>query len=82
MMIDQELFVGTINVILWPEVIYEVLSGDQILFHEAIHRMIVHGDENEIHHQIDLIHEIQEVKEDDRAVLDGMCQVGENGIVW
>jgi hypothetical protein len=39
----------------------------------------MHGDEVEIRHPTDTIHEIQEVRDNDRVKIDGTYQVDESG---
>ena len=42
-------------------------------------KIMIDGDEVVIHRPTDTIHEIQEVKDSDHALIDGMCLVYENG---
>lgn len=42
---------------------------------------MIDGDEAEIYHLIDMIHEILEVRDSDRVMKDGMCLVDENGML-
>jgi hypothetical protein len=44
--------------------------------------MITYGDDLKIRLKIDMIREIQEMKDSDHAHHDGMCLVDENGMVY
>jgi hypothetical protein len=42
---------------------------------------MIDGDDDEILHPTDTIHEILEVRESDRVMNDGMCLVNESGLI-
>jgi hypothetical protein len=65
-------------------VISNELTNDEITLHEILHHILeiniaIYGDELEIHHPTDTIHEILEVREGDHVLMDGMYLVDENG---
>ncbi len=44
-------------------------------------KIMTDGDDDEIQNQIDMIHEIQEVRDSDHVIHDIMYQVHENGVL-
>ena len=63
---------------------FHELTIDEIILHEILQPIIeeetiIDGDDDEIHHLTDTIHEILEVRGSDHVNHDGMYLVDENG---